>query len=330
MNIYRLFLGAALGAVSSAAFASGTTTIQASGGSVSSTSSGSNDWTGSTQTAYNATIQYGSTGPVNFKMRQGDPATQTGQQGTPVGTGFSGVNPDGSTFTSGSSTVTTGSNPDAPTYYDATWQSTTTNSSSSTVVDSGTYDPWAVYARDIMASGVAFGGAADLYYQATLFGGRGSLTSFSFTPGQAGMYSFQVGNTDAGGLPLVDIDVFSNDTFAANVHLAPQFEVYLLDPTAAGSPNLTPLQRVFADGSVRVTDSQQLTSLLGDFQLSNGKFDRNLDFGILYRGFTLNTNDPQKTVFSWTTDTRAEPVPEPASMAVLGFGVLAGLRRRRK
>ena len=338
MKIYRLISGAAFAAAACAALAGGSTTVQASGGSVAGVPSGSNSWSGLTQTAFNATIQYGQTGGSDFKLRTGDPSTQSGQQGTPTATGFSGTSPDGTTQTSGSGTVAQGNNPNAPAYYDATWQSTSTASSSGVSFGSGTYDPWGVYARDIQGLGVALGGTADLYYQATLYGGRGSLTSFSLVPGQTSLYNFIVGNTDAGGTPLVNLNVFSNNTFTAQINLQPKFEVYLLDPIAAGDPNLSPFQRVAANGSIRlqnnpttgVTATQQLTGLLNGYGLQNGKFNRNLDFGILYRGFVLNTSNPNQQVFQWTTDNQVQSTPEPATMAALGLGALAVLRRRRR
>ena len=330
MKLYRMFSSAVLAAAAVASHAGGTTTVQASGGSVSGVMSGAAGWNGLTQTAYNATIQYGASGASNFKLRQGDPSTQTGQQGAPDNNnGFSGVSPDGKTQTSGNGTVTQGTNSDAPTYYDATWQSTSSAGTSGVSFGSGTYDPWEVYARDLMAFGS--GATLDLYYQATLYGGRGSLTSFSLVPGQTSMYDFVVGNTDVGGTPLVNLNVYSDNTFQATVNPQQNFDIYLLNPTAAADPNLTPYQRVSANGSVLLTSSAQFTSLLSGYGLNNGKFNRNLDFGVLYRNYVLPAGaKPGDTVFDWTTNNKVESTPEPATMAALGLGALAVLRRRRR
>ena len=339
MRIQRLILVTALVLTSAAHALGGTTTVQASGGSVAgintSNGPGTGTWNGLQQTAYNAAIDYMNQpgGPSSFKLRQGDPATGTGGTGTPVNNnGFynSQTTSAGTTTTQGKGTVTDGTN-GAPTYYDATWQTTTSSSSSSVSIGSGTYDPWSVYARDVLALGTTKGQTADLYYQATLFGGPRSLTGFNLAPSETSKYTFDIGNTNVNGAGLLSIDVFSDNTFAARLNRQDNFEIYLLDPNFANASSITPYQRTSAAyNAVRITDSSQLTGILNGFRLQNGAFNRNLDFGIIYRGFVLTTDNPDQVIFQWTTDNTTQAVPEPASLAALGLGALALLRRRRR
>ncbi|RYG23309.1 PEP-CTERM sorting domain-containing protein [bacterium] len=332
MNRYILCFASAL--ASSLALA-GNTAVSASAGSVAgidTTTSGSSTWSGLKGPAQTALMNYevrlagGSTSNTSeFKF-----INNSGVFGAHIFNGVHKSDAFSSVNVSGASTITTSGT--APTYYQASWTSTThVDPLAPGGAFSGTYDPWQVRYKDISALGTPDLGTADLYYQTSLLGGFSSPSGFDLNPGQIGSYEFSVSLTTATGIiNFFDIDVNSDETVDVEFTNNPNFEVYLLGSNA-NDENLTPTQRT-SDRQL-ITSAGDIETALLDVLNPDGSLASNLTFGIIYRGFVLPpTNNPDEVLFSWNTDTRVntEAVPEPASMAALGLGVLAVLRRRRK
>ena len=259
-----------------------------------------------------------------------------GPVGDPAPTAYSGSESSGfgTSNTQGESLVSRSTN--APTYYTAGWGTSTTapdSPSTPTSAVGGTYDPWTVTYDSVAAlPGVTAGSTVDLYYQSTLFAFDATYGSTAVGAGPQGFanYLFQTYAENGSNTPLLlELGFDTEDGLAAQLFTTSEFDVYLLGANAL-DPNATPDDRT-AGGTL--LSGGDLTRLFAPLFGANGTPTQNLSFGFV-RHVVVPPSDGSPFPFRWHTLTiataQADPVPEPASLAALGVGTLALLRRRKR
>jgi hypothetical protein len=321
--------------------ADSTTTVNSDAGYISGSVASSGSWSGIPGAAQTATISY------THNLQSGGQSNTTGAP-----TEFKAVDSAGNfgprTFNGDHASLTTGagtalvsvgghsyiSNPGAsgaPTYYQASWTSTTSSTGTASA-SNGTYDPWMVTWGDLVnILGLHGSETAILYYQTGISGGLGGASGFSLSNGGVGDYSFDASASTGNQLrDFFSIHNNSQSGLQVTFNSYANFAVYLLGANAHDD-SATPEDRLI--GSVmQIVSAEDLLTLVSTDLNPNGSFKKELDFGIFYTGITLpDSFNPDDPVIGWHTNTTVtgQAVPEPLSVLGLGLGILALAFRKR-
>ena len=326
----RRFFSASL-PLALAALASAQTSSVASGtaGSVAGKSStdSTNTYTGFGGSAGAATISYST--PSGGTSTEDKFAIVSGVTAGKAFVGSSSTNGTTSYGSKGGSTVMGGN---TPTYYNVGFsQQVSDTGTPVSGSGGGTYDPWPIRLSDVSR----LGSTADLYFQAGLRqSGAFGATGFVVNSGSTASYQFDA-YIDTGSVRQNLFSFLVGPTGLSSVsYSAPaDFRLALLGSNA-DDPTISPTARLGRGTSFG--SGRELGAFLASSINPDGSLSRDLQFGILRTNFAVPTSgNSSDTLFSWHADLLnrigpAQATPEPGTVAALGLGAAAFLRRRKR
>ena len=318
---------------------SDTTTVSGSGGHTTVTETvGSSQWWVADTSAETATIRYsgfisvtsGNRSPTDMEFKCIDannifgPRTLDGMSDMMFDAfGSASVNTSGETRFSDPVTG-------VPRYYQTSWVTTASISGTGSYASSGTYDPWPYTVAALQGLGMNPGTQVDFYFQVRLGAGSAVVSG----PNSVGVYKFNAYGSrwDESVLPFLSTQVIrtpSGFTFTTMQSADPNVFVYRLPTPVALDDDLSPGAKVGLGSLMGVNGVQ---TEFGSNLTGIGAMIDDLHFGIMVRNFTIPVGlDPNDVVFATHFDTYGQigPVPEPATLVVLGSAAVLALRRRR-